>query len=334
MKKIYFSGLMALALLCSCNKEVVNSPVVKPAEDATGHYVTRSVVIGDATTKATSAFAGEEAINDATIFVYQTNVETGTTIDYERKYISGNTTTFDLYFSDQTEYQYSFAVWANMGDLADEPVAGDIKFADEKDDDLQMRGETNNVKEADAETVGVSLVRYVGKTIIDGITLDWTHDMNALKTFEILEIYVANAAADDAAAPVATYNLNGVYNEEAAQINHFLWDDVASYVLDNGAKYSQAHYFYAYESATTEVVIKAELDDEVMYYHFPINPTDNTVKQYSVTIKQIGASDPLGELPEETIVVSTVTLSVEEWGNQTPGDVSFEGGDVTVTDRP
>lgn len=130
MRKIFYSGLMALAVLCSCNKQVIEAPVQQPQQDETGRYVKKSLHIGNMT-KATASFAEENAINDATIFVYQKNNETGTTIDYEVKYITGNTTDFNLYFSDQTEYTYSFAVWANMGELTDEPVAGDILFADE-----------------------------------------------------------------------------------------------------------------------------------------------------------------------------------------------------------
>lgn len=330
MRKIFYSGLMALAVLCSCNKQVIEAPVQQPQQDETGRYVKKSLHIGNMT-KATASFAEENAINDATIFVYQKNNETGTTIDYEVKYITGNTTDFNLYFSDQTEYTYSFAVWANMGELTDEPVAGDILFADEKDDDLQMRGTVNDVAEADAETISISIKRYVGKVEISNIDLDWTHEMNALKTFKLLEIYLSDVAESDADVPVAAYNLDGVY--AASAMDGFIYDDMGAYVLANDASYAQAHYFYAYETAKTEVVIKAELDGEVMYYHFPVSPADNTYKAYSVKIRQIGAEDPLGELPEETIVVSSVTLNVEGWNEAVDAGVDFGDGDVTVTDQ-
>lgn len=312
---------MAAVAVVSCNKVTVNVDPQVPQKDETGRYVQKSVSLGNLT-KATASFADEAKINDATIFVYQKNNETGAVIDYERKYITGDNTTFDLYFSDQTDYTYTFAAWVNMGDIADEPVAGDILFADEKNNDLMMRGKTENVAEADAETVSISVVRYVGKVMVADIKLDWKHKMNALKTFELIDIYVANAGDSDADVPVAAYNVDGVYTSGA--MDGFLYDSMCASVLADGATYDQDHVFYAYDAATTEIVIKAELDDEVMYYHFPIAPADNTYKSYSVTIKQIGAEDPLGELPDETIVVSAVTLSVEGWSNQADGDIVFE----------
>lgn len=293
----------------------------KPAMQENGRHVTKTVVLGDVT-KASASFADEAKINDATVFVYQKNNETGTVIDYDRKYVTGNTVDFDLYFSDQTDYTYSFAAWVNMGELADEPVAGDILFEDEKDNDLMMRGEANDVAEADAEEVSISVVRYVGKVMVADIKLNWTNKQNALKTFELIDIYVANAGDSDATLPVAAYNVDGVFTTSA--MDGFLYDDMGAAVLADAGIYDQDHVFYAYDAATTEIVIQAELDDEVMYYHFPIAPADNTFKSYSIEIKQIGAEDPLGELPEETIVVSTVTLSVEGWSNQADEDIVFQ----------
>lgn len=326
--KRFFIAAMAAAALVACNKEV-DVKVETPAEDLTGHYVTKSVVLGNGkTTKATASFADEAKINDATIFVYQTNNETGKTIDYEVQYVTGNTAEFQLYFSDQTVYTYSFAVWVNMGALDEEPVAGEIVFADEKNNDLMMRGGIEDVAEADAEEIAISVKRYVGKVQIADIKLDWNFKKNALKTFELLEIYVANAAEDDSETPVAAYNVDGVYATSA--MDGFLWDNMGQTVLADMGTYEQDHVFYAYDvpavspALGTEVVIKAQLDEEVMYYHFPIAPADNTYKSYSVTIKQAGAEDPLGELPEETIVVSTVTLNVEGWETQADGEIVFE----------
>ena len=329
MKRIFLLGLAAAAVLASCEKKTIDVQVPEHQKAEEGHYVTRTLVLGEQT-KATTAFSGEELINDATIFVYQKNNETGTVIDYERQYITGNTTSFDLYFSDQTEYTYSFAVWANMGELTDEPVAGEILFSNEKVDDIQMRGTVEDVAEADASIITISLVRYVGKTIINKIELDWTHKMNALKTFEIVDIYVSDAAETDATGAPAYYNLDCVFT--TSSMDGFLYDGVNEVLADEGV-YDTDYFFYAYESADTELVIKAELDNEVMYYHFPISPADNTVKAYNVKICQIGAEDPDGELPEEAIVVSAVTLTVEAWGEQADADVSFESGSVDVVDQ-
>lgn len=328
MKKIFFA-VMAVAALAACNKNALPEQKPSQVEDLTGHYVTKSVVLGDTgKTKATESFADEAKINDATIFVYQTNVETGNTIDYHVEYISGATAEIELYFSDQTEYTYTFAAWVNMGELADEPVAGDIIFADEKNDDLMMRGITEDVAELGSETVSIPVTRYVGKVMVADITLDWKFKKNALKTFELVEIYVANAGKDDSETPVAEYNLNGVYTSTA--MDGFLYDSMNDFVLADEATYEQDHVFYAYdvpataEALGTEVVIKAKLDGEEMYYHFPITPSDNTFKAYNITIKQAGAEEPLGELPEETIVVSTVTLAVEGWSTSANEDVVFE----------
>ena len=321
MKKTLFA-IMAVAAMVSCNKTPVSEGSQAQGEDQTGRYVTKSVVFGKETTKALASFADEDKINDATIFVYQKNTETGTTIDYEVKYISGNSAEFQLYFSDQTVYTYSFAVWVNMGELTDEPVAGDIIFSDEKNDDLQMRGTKNNIGEADSETISIPVTRYVGKVMVSEINLDWKFKKNALKTFELLDIYVANSAETDAVAPSPAYNVNGVFTSTA--MDGFLYDSMNQTVVADEGKYEQDHIFYAYETESTEIVIKAQLDGEEMYYHFPIKPEDNTFKSYKITIKQAGASEPLGELPEETIVVSTVTLSVEGWNNQEEGDIVFE----------
>ena len=322
MKKIFFFALAATAMLASCNKNSVIEQNPVPQEDLTGHYVTKSVVLGDSETKALASFAGEDNINDATIFVYQTNESTGQTIDYDVKYVSGNSATFDLYFSDQTVYKYSFKAWVNMGELTDEPVEGEILFSNEEDDDLQMRGGVEGIAEADAETVSIPVTRYVGKVILSEIKLDWKLKQNGLKTFELLEVYVSNAAETDAAGAPAVYNLDNVFT--TGTMDSFLYDDLASEVLADAGTHAQDHVFYAYETATTEMVIKAQLDGEVMYYHFPIAPADNTYKSYSVTIKQIGASEADGELPEETIVVNTVTLNVEGWsGTGVDEDVQF-----------
>lgn len=321
MKRIFLAA-MAVAALASCNKSEVVDQKPSQVEDLNGRYVAKSIVLGGPASKATASFADEDKINDATIFVYQTNKETGVTIDYDVQYVTGNVAEFQLYFSDQTEYSYDFAAWVNMGELDDEPVAGEIVFADERNDDLMMRGTTTGVLEASAEEVSIPVTRYVGKTQISDITLDWKFKKNALKTFKLLDIYVANAAKDDSEVPVAEYNLDGVYT--ASSMDGFLYDPMNQYILADEAKYETSHVFYAYDAATTEVVIKAELDGEVMYYHFPITPADNTYKAYSLTIKQAGAQEPLGELPEETIVVSTVTLNVEGWITSEKEDVVFE----------
>ena len=321
MKNIYSFILLSLLAFVSCNKISDETPGVR--EDGKGgRYVTQSFVIGDPFTRSTSSFTDEAKINDATIFVYQKNMSTGVMIDYDRKYVKTNTVSFDLYFSDQTEYQYSFAVWVNMGDLADEPTDGAVKFANEVKNDIQMRGTLNNLTEDNVGTISIPVVRYVGKVNIQEIKLNWKNTQNSLKTFKLLEVYVANAATDDSANPSVGYNSNGV--RSASTMDGFIYDNMGSTTLTNTGTYTTDHIFYAYDHPSTEFVIKASLDGQVMYYHYPIEPADNTYKAYNVEIKQAGSTTPLGELPEESIVVSTITLSVQGWNNLGSKDVIFQ----------
>ena len=120
MKKILSFAALAAMLLSgmSCQKQTI-TPVIG------GEMMkTVTVSLGDALTRASSALAGEGAIEDATLFVWQHNAMTDETILYQKAYAEASSFEFNLLFSDQTDYTYQINAWANMGELSAEPADG------------------------------------------------------------------------------------------------------------------------------------------------------------------------------------------------------------------
>ena len=302
MRKILsFAAIAAFLLGCSsCNKQAV-------PEQGEGTVIkTVSVDLGGSTrTRAASALAGEATINDATLFVWQHNGVSEPVL-YAKTYAEATVFNFDLMFSDQTEYTYTINAWANMGELAAEPADGEVLFSNESADGVQMKGSKTGITQAIAESVTIDMQRYVGKITVSEVAVEWTNEQNALQEFTLKSMYIANAG-DKAEGAVATYNVGGTYS--ASAMDAMLYSPVSSVIAD-GAKYSTPQMMYAYGSGTTELVLECELGGQTMYYHVPYEPEANTHRAFKLTIRQAGADEPLGELPEEAIVANVTTLNV------------------------
>ena len=302
MKKfLTFAAIAAFALGCSsCNKQVV-------PEQGEGTVIkTVSVDLGASTrTRAASALAGEATINDATLFVWQHNGVSEPVL-YAKTYAEATVFNFDLMFSDQTEYTYTINAWANMGELAAEPADGEVLFSNESADGVQMKGSKAGITQATAESVTIDMQRYVGKITVSEVAVEWTNEQNALQEFTLKSMYIANAG-DKAEGAVATYNVGGAYVSSA--MDAMLYCPVSSVIAD-GAKYTTPQMMYAYGSGTTELVLECELGGQTMYYHVPYEPEANTHRAFKLTIRQAGADEPLGELPEEAIVANVTTLNI------------------------
>ena len=297
---------MAATLLLgvSCQKQAVTS--VAGEGDV---LRTISVNLGDAMTKASSSLSGEGAIEDATLFVWQHNAETDETTLYQKAYAEASTFEFSLLFSDQTEYTYSINAWANMGELDAEPADGEVLFIGEEASGLQMKGSRSGIDQASAPAVTIDMKRYVGKITVAEVALEWTNDQNALQDFTLKSIYVANAG-DKAEGATAAYNVGGAYVSSA--MDAMLYSPVNSVIAD-GSKYETAQMMYAYGSGSTALVLECDLGGQAMYYHVPYEPEWNTHRVFRFTVRQAGADTPLGDLPEEAIEVSVITLNVLEW---------------------
>ena len=296
-----FAAIAAFVLGCSsCNKQVV-------PEQGEGTVIkTVSVDLGGSTrTRAASALAGEATINDATLFVWQHNGVSEPVL-YAKTYAEATVFNFDLMFSDQTDYTYSINAWANMGELDAEPADSEVLFSNESTDGVQMKGSRTGITQATAESVTIDMQRYVGKITVSEVAVEWTNEQNALQEFTLKSMYIANAG-DKAEGAAAAYNVDGTYVSSA--MDAMLYSPVNSVIAD-GAKYSTPQMMYAYGSGTTALVLECELGGQTMYYHVPYEPEANTHRAFKLTIRQLGADEPLGELPEEAIVANVTTLNV------------------------
>ena len=306
MKKIFSFAALAAMLLSgvSCQKQTI-TPV-------TGGEMMKTVTVslGDVQTRASSALAGEGAIEDATLFVWQHNAKTDETILYQKSYAEASSFEFSLLFSDQTEYTYQINAWANMGELSAEPADGEILFSNEEATGLQMKGSKSGINQASASSVTIDMKRYVGKITVAEVALEWTNEQNALQDFTLKSIYVANAGDKAEGATAAYNNVSGAYASSA--MDAMLYSPVNSVIAD-GASYSTAQMMYAYGSGSTAIVLECDLGGQVMYYHVPYEPEWNTHRAFSFTIRQAGADSPLCELPEESIEVNVTTLNVLNW---------------------
>ena len=302
MKKfLTFAAIAAFVLGCSsCNKQAL-------PEQSEGTVIkTVSVDLGGSTrTRAASALAGEATINDATLFVWQHNGVSEPVL-YAKTYAEATVFNFDLMFSDQTEYTYTINAWANMGELSAEPADSDVLFSNESADGVQMKGSKTGITQATAESVTIDMQRYVGKITVSEVAVEWTNEQNALQEFTLKSMYIANAG-DKAEGAVAAYNVGGTY--VSSTMDAMLYSPVSSVIAD-GAKYDTPQMMYAYGSGTTELVLECELGGQTMYYHVPYEPEANTHRAFKLTIRQAGADEPLGELPEEAIVANVTTLNV------------------------
>ena len=320
MRKILsFAAIAAFVLGCSsCNKQAV-------PEQGEGTVIkTVSVDLGGSTrTRAASALAGEATINDATLFVWQHNGVSEPVL-YAKTYAEATVFNFDLMFSDQTEYTYTINAWANMGELSAEPADSEVLFSNESADGVQMKGSKTGITQATAESVTIDMQRYVGKITVSEVAVEWTNEQNALQEFTLKSMYIANAG-DKAEGAVAAYNVGGTY--VSSTMDAMLYSPVSSVIAD-GAKYSTPQMMYAYGSGTTELVLECELGGQTMYYHVPYEPEANTHRAFKLTIRQSGADEPLGELPEEAIVANVTTLNVLGF-DESEDDVDF--GQTPVT---
>ena len=288
---IYVAFLAAVSLLGSCKdmkdlSEPSSADQVKTVQVDLGS-VTRAV--------------SESAVNDATLFVYQHNAKTGESLLYHQVYGTGSTFELDLLFSDQTTYTYDIKAYANMGELASE--GGDVLFSGESESGLQLHGQVLGIGEADASAVTVDMSRYVGKVTVSKVAVDWTND-HGLQELKLVSMYLANVPAK--VGGEAEYNVGGTYVPSA--MDAFLYKPVDS-VIGDGEAYTTAQSMYGY-AGDAAIVLECELSGEKMYYHVPYSPEANTHRAFSFTIRQNGAQEPLGSLPEEALEVSVVTLNV------------------------
>ena len=293
-KSFYAAVLAAFSLLAACNKVQQLEPTGSSAGD---FFKTVKVDLG-AATKAVS----ESAVNDATLFVYQNNGKTGESILYHQVYGPGSTFEVDLLFSDQTTYTYDIKAYANMGELAAE--GGEVLFTGESESGLQLHGQSLSVGEADASAVTVDMSRYVGKVTVSKVAVDWTND-HGQQDLKLVSVYLANVPGKVGGEP--EYNVDGGFVSSA--MDALIYRPVGSEIAD-GESYTTAQSMYGYAGTDCALVLECELAGEKMYYHVPYSPEANTHRAFRITIRQNGADTPLGELAQEAIEVSVVTLNV------------------------
>ena len=305
-KSFYVAILAAFSLLASCNKVQQLEPTGSSAGD---FFKTVKVDLG-AATKAVS----ESAVNDATLFVYQNNGKTGESILYHQVYGPGSTFEVDLLFSDQTTYTYDIKAYANMGELAAE--GGEVLFTGESESGLQLHGQSLSVGEADASAVTVDMSRYVGKVTVSKVAVDWTND-HGQQDLKLVSVYLANVPGKVGGEP--EYNVGGGFVSSA--MDALIYRPVGSEIAD-GESYTTAQSMYGYAGTDCALVLECELAGEKMYYHVPYSPAANSHRAFKITIRQNGADTPMGELAQEAIEVSVVTLNVLDY-DESDSDVEF-----------
>ena len=300
---LLFSGV-------SCEK----APEAEITQLGGGDFLKSFSLSFDSTPTRSTESASEDAINNATIFVYQ-SVDGGEEVLFQTAQASDNTAKFALLFNDALQYSYRFEAYANMGTLSEKPSK--VLFSNESLDGLQMHGTLANIDQNSAATASVSLERYVGKVAVNSVTLYWKKGSNASSDFILKRIYLANTSEEDGGE--ATYNVGGALTSSAKDM--FLVSEV-NQVIDNYETYSIPHYLYGYGAEGSALVLECEWAGNTMYYHLDCPLASNNSVSYDLTIHQTGSLEPLGSITDGALKSVTEFLASTEWEERN-NDASF-----------
>ena len=281
------------------NMSVAETPV-------SGDFIrTFSLSLHDIAVKSTTSASGEFSINEATVFVYQTDGSTGIESLYDVIHTDSESIDVPLLFNGQTEYTYRFEAYANMGEKTQEP--SEVLFSQESAEGFQMHGTLDGIGQSTATEAVVPLERYAGRVIVESVKLSWKQSENSSQDFTLKRLWLENTAETYGGA--ASYNLGGTYTE--CPMDQFLLSEV-NQVIGNGSSYDISHYLYGYGAEGSALVLECEWAGRTMYYHLDCELASNRSMNYRLTIHQTGAETPLGEITDDALT-NAGSLSATEW---------------------
>lgn len=325
MKKIitYVVITVFLSSIISCEKKTICSDVPSTSGDFARLF---SLCLSNGLSKSASAVSGETSITEATVFIYQTNGDTGEESFYSKVSTSSESAEVMLLFNGSTEYTYRFEAYANMGTLTEEPSL--ISFSNESPEGLQMHGSLSGINQDSASEATVILKRYTGRAVIESIRLNWKYPENASQDFILKRIWLANTAEVPEGSPV--YNTDGYFSD--SPMNAFLVCEVNS-VIENHSTYSVPSYLYGYGTDVTEAVLECEWAGSTMYYHIGCDLMPNKSTNMSLIIRQTGSDVPLGSISDDALTKSGM-LQTSEWNETEVTDAFGEEQYQGVTELP
>ena len=312
MKRIlFFAALLAAAIsLVSCVKEKQPSPSLGKGE----YLKTVNVGIGTVTKGANTS--------NATVFIYKNNAKTGERSLYQKKYVAGSSFEVELLFSDEVIYTYDFSAYLNVGDLTSQ-------WTEAEDFDIPLSasaasGQLNGVGESNSSLVTIEASLLVGKVQIRNITVDWNKNHGSYSQLTFVSMYLANVPDKFGGEPAI--NVGGILSDTPGCTykeglffegsRPFIFFDGQTINLgDSGFGFNPYVYGYQHEDIALIIVFSNVLGEK-MYYSIPYNPLPNTHKIFDLTIRQNGASTPLGEYQQEAIEVKAVNFNVVDFENK------------------
>lgn len=317
-RNITFAALAAaLTCLVSCHKDAVPSDT--PASE--GYIKQFSLSLFNNAVKSSESASGESTIDEAAVFVYQTNRSTGTETLYKTVYANSGDIDVPLLFNDHIEFTYRFDAYVNMGELQQAP--SEVRFSDETSDRFQMHGSLSGISRNDASQATVYLERYAARVVVNSVRLSWKQDSNASQAFTLKRIWLANTA--ELSEGAAAYNIGGTYT--ASSMEYFLMSEV-NQVIANGTTYNIPHYLYAYGAEGSALVLECDWAGRTMYYHVNCPLQSNSSTIYNFIIHQTGSDEPLGEITDDALT-SVGSLAASEWNsitsNNTFGEEKYPG---------
>ena len=315
MKKILFMAvsLAAAFSLVSCEE----TPEIQ------GRTFTKNIQVDlGAETRAIS----ESTINEATLFVYQKNNNTGETVLFDKK--SGSETQFDfeLIFSDAVQYTYDIKAYANMGNLQAEPE--EILFSNENEEGLQFHGELGSINETSESSVTIDMIRYIGKITIKKIELSMPENIT-VSDFIINSIYLANVA--EKVGGEAYYNTDGYHT--VTPMDSFLYKELDMYLGTDGY-FTGTETLYGYATENSYLMIDCSMGGKQMYYRVPFTSSANVNSVYNISICELGSETPFGEPMTDSIIATKVLYNVVDYatnkGTVTIGDKGSTDVEITL----
>lgn len=275
MRNIFYCFF--LILLISCEEHVIT-------ESESGYTKVFNVRCGNEIDSKSDG-----SINEATLFIYQTCIETGKRVLYDTVYSESSSIDIELFFSDQYELVYDIHAYTNMGKLLNEPCDSDILFENEKPGDFQGYGSCLSIGSKDLSSLSILVHRYVSKVVVSEVFLDWLVNDNYSFDLHLNNVFIANASMSfDADSPLL--NEAGIQSSD----NIFVTNSVNRTVKSDGCL-SEPIVFYYYDSGSSYLVLQATYIDKEVFYSLPLEIDSNTSTTYTMKIHQVGSDTPLDD---------------------------------------
>ena len=223
-----------------------------------------------------------------------------------------------LVFSTSFDYKYRFDAYVNYGLYANK--SNELSFTQESRNRFTSFGSVGNIGENDVNSIVIDLVKNVNHIKVQSLKFEG-FDPAVLYGFHgyTVTYYIANAP-ELIGNGSSVYNKYGYLTSESGKDLLFSKHPIVDAELDNNIASNDMYYYPRYHSDDEDCEREAlmiRLSDSHnnnkpdMYYHVILDNTElkaNQSKVLDITIYQEGANAPFGELPEQSIKVSSLKL--------------------------